>query len=166
MYYRSYSWDLYYIYILQSYLFRGKVTRIVSRRICLDNRKIYIRILGTCWIEHYICLIISREMKNFVFATSYVPSIVFLRFASSIIFIFATSKVISLVLKMSRSKNPKKVWTIEKVLSQMLSRKDRGILNKGWSHRSRNNRRLKHDAGTERRRETTTSSHGCYVNSA
>lgn len=48
MYYRSYSWDLYYIYILQSYLFRGKVTRIVSRRICLDNRKIYIRILGTC----------------------------------------------------------------------------------------------------------------------
>lgn len=45
-------------------------------------------------------------------------------FASSIIFIFATSKVISLVLKMSRSKNPKKVWTIEKVLSQMLSRKE------------------------------------------
>lgn len=33
---------------LQSYLFRGKVTRIASRRICLDNRKIYIRILGTC----------------------------------------------------------------------------------------------------------------------
>lgn len=38
--------------------------------------------------------------------------------------IYIYSKVISLVLKMSRSKNPKKVWTIEKVLSQMLSRKE------------------------------------------